>query len=300
MGDWLSRVSIKILLWKQRLQNPITISPRGKILPPPSMASSTSSPLPILKIGFVGFGPFAQFLAKTMIKQGHSVTATSRSDYSQLCSQMGITFFREMKEFCEVGSDVLLLCPSILSFSEVLKSIPFNSLEKKTLFVDVLSVKEYPKQVLSLELPENFDVLCTHPMFGAESGKESWEGLPLVFDKVRIRDEVLCRNFLWIFEKEGCRMVEMSCEEHDMLAGQSQFLTHTIGRILSEMEIKSTSMDTKNFETLLQLKESTMNNSFDLYCGLFKHNKFAKQELDKLELAFRTVKRKLLETIEGK
>ncbi|XP_077213606.1 arogenate dehydrogenase 2, chloroplastic-like isoform X2 [Tasmannia lanceolata] len=268
MGDWLSRVSIKILLWKQRLQNPITISPRGKILPPPSMASSTSSPLPILKIGFVGFGPFAQFLAKTMIKQGHSVTATSRSDYSQLCSQMGITFFREMKEFCEVGSDVLLLCPSILSFSE--------------------------------ELPENFDVLCTHPMFGAESGKESWEGLPLVFDKVRIRDEVLCRNFLWIFEKEGCRMVEMSCEEHDMLAGQSQFLTHTIGRILSEMEIKSTSMDTKNFETLLQLKESTMNNSFDLYCGLFKHNKFAKQELDKLELAFRTVKRKLLETIEGK
>ncbi|XP_077214241.1 arogenate dehydrogenase 2, chloroplastic-like [Tasmannia lanceolata] len=264
------------------------------------MASSSSSPLPILKIGIVGFGPFAQFLAETMIKQGHSVTATSRSDYSHVCSQMGITFLREMKEFCEVGSDVLLLCPSILSFSEVLKSIPFNSLDKKTLFVDVLSVKEYPRDVLLHALPENFDVLCTHPMFGPESGKEDWKGLPLVFDRVRIRDEVLCRNFLWIFETEGCRMVEMSCREHDMLAGRSQFLTHTIGRILSEMEIESTHMDTKRFEAILQLKESTMKNSFDLYCGLFKHNKFAKQELDNLELAFHTVKRKLLERIEGK
>ena len=35
-------------------------------------------------------------------------------------------------------------------------------------------------------LPAEFDVLCTHPMFGPESGKGSWEGLPVVYDKVRI------------------------------------------------------------------------------------------------------------------
>lgn len=29
---------------------------------------------------------------------------------------------------------------------------------------------------------------------------------------------------------QGCRMVEMSCTEHDKFAARSQFLTHTIGR----------------------------------------------------------------------
>ena len=29
---------------------------------------------------------------------------------------------------------------------------------------------------------------------------------------------------------QGCRMVEMSCEEHDRYAAGSQFLTHTVGR----------------------------------------------------------------------
>ena len=47
-----------------------------------------------LKIGVVGFGSFGQFLAKTMIKQGHTLRATSRTDYSLLCLPMGIQFFR--------------------------------------------------------------------------------------------------------------------------------------------------------------------------------------------------------------
>lgn len=30
------------------------------------------------------------------------------------------------------------------------------------------------------------DVLCTHPMFGPDSGKGSWGGLNFMYDKVRI------------------------------------------------------------------------------------------------------------------
>ncbi|KAI8021638.1 hypothetical protein LOK49_LG03G03412 [Camellia lanceoleosa] len=73
-------------------------------------------------------------------------------------------------------------------------------------------------------------------------------------------------------------MREMSYEEHDRLAARSQFLTHTIGRILSEMEIESTSIDTKNFQSLVKLKESTITDSFDLFSGLFINNKFSQQE----------------------
>ena len=29
------------------------------------------------------------------------------------------------------------------------------------------------------------------------------------------------------FSSQGCRMVEMSCEEHDRIAASTQFITHT-------------------------------------------------------------------------
>ena len=30
------------------------------------------------------------------------------------------------------------------------------------------------------------DILCTHPMFGPDSGKGSWQGLNFMYEKVRI------------------------------------------------------------------------------------------------------------------
>ncbi|XP_057952606.1 arogenate dehydrogenase 1, chloroplastic-like [Malania oleifera] len=259
------------------------------------MSVSASSPSRTLKIGIVGFGRFAQFLAQTMAKQGHSLTATSRTDYSDLCACLGIPFFRDMEKFLQAENDVILLCTSILSLSEVLNSMPFHYLKRPTLFVDVLSVKEYPRETLLQVLPEGSDILCTHPMFGPESGRDGWKGLTLVYERVRVRDEAMCSSFLQIFEREGCRMLNMSCKEHDKQAARSQFITHVIGRVLAEMAIEPTSLDTRGFQTLVQLKESTTKDSFDLFSGLFIHNKFAKQELKSLELALEKVKQRLLE-----
>nr|XP_043631172.1 arogenate dehydrogenase 2, chloroplastic-like [Erigeron canadensis] len=255
------------------------------------MSSSTRS----LKIGIIGFGPFAQFLAKTMIKQGHLINATSRSDYSEISGHLGVHFFRDMEEFMGLEHDVILICTSIMSLSEVVKSIPFHCLQRQTLFADVLSVKEHPKQVLLQEVPEDYDLVCTHPMFGPESGKCGWNNLTFMYERVRVRDEALCSSFLAIFECEGCKMLETTCEDHDRLAAESQFIAHTIGRVLSEMQIKNTPIDTKGFEKLVQVKESTENDSFDLYSGLFIHNRFAKQQMNSLESALQRVKG-LLET----
>ncbi|KAK4489307.1 hypothetical protein RD792_005111 [Penstemon davidsonii] len=179
-----------------------------------------------------------------MIKQGHSITATSRSDYTDLCTHLGISFF---------SNDVILLCTSILSLSQVIKSVPFHCLKQPTLFVDVLSVKEYPRELMLQVLPHDSDVLCTHPMFGPESGKDGWKELTFMYDKVRIRNEVTCSSFLQIFAAEGCKMMEMTCEEHDKLAARSQFLTHTVGRVLSKMEIEPTPIDTKTFQKLAEV-----------------------------------------------
>ncbi|PWA56304.1 bifunctional chorismate mutase/prephenate dehydrogenase T-protein [Artemisia annua] len=85
-------------------------------------------------------------------------------------------------------------------------------------------------------------------------------------------------------------MLEMSCEVHDRLAAQSQFVTHTIGRMLLIQKARRTR---KGFEKLVQVKENTVNDSFDLYSGLFIHNRFAKQQMESLESALMRVKESL-------
>ncbi|KAL3677851.1 hypothetical protein R1sor_020807 [Riccia sorocarpa] len=249
-----------------------------------------------LKVGIVGFGNFGQFLAARIVKQGHTVLAHSRSDYSATARKLGVTYFRDPDDFCEEHPEVVVLCTSILSTEQVLSSLPIQRLKRSTLFVDVLSVKEFPRNLFLQVLPKEFDVLCTHPMFGPESGKGSWCDLPFVYDKVRVSDGPRlerCNKFLKIFESEGCRMVEMSCEEHDIHAAGSQFLTHTVGRVLGILGLQSTPINTKGYESLLRLVENTCSDSFDLYYGLFLYNQNATEELQNLEQAFDTVKSQL-------
>ena len=52
----------------------------------------------------------------------------------------------------------------------------------------------------------------------------------------RCHPSLPCRSPLQFFEREGCNMVEMSCEEHDQLAASTQFITHTVGRMLGAMQ----------------------------------------------------------------
>ncbi|KAE8682953.1 Arogenate dehydrogenase 1 [Hibiscus syriacus] len=254
--------------------SPLSSPPSPQIFrspPPPSRFRATT-------YYYIGISFTCLTVIWTMIKQGHTLRATSRTDYSHICHQLGISFFRDVIAFLEADNDVILIATSILSLSEVLRSMPLHSFKRRTLFVDVLSVKEHPRNVLLQVLPEEMDVLCTPPMFGPESCKNGWKDLPIVFEKVRVRDEPRCSNFLQSFESEGCRMVEMSCEEHDKPAARSRFLTRTVGRILLEMGIESTSMNTKSFETLVKLKESMATASFDLFDGLFIHSRFTQQE----------------------
>ena len=94
-------------------------------------------------------------------------------------------------------------------------------------------------------------------------------------------------------------MVEMTCAEHDRHAAGSQFITHTIGRVLAQLNLQSTPINTKGYETLLQLTENTVSDSFDLYYGLFMYNVNATEQMDKLDRAFEKVKQMLYGRLHG-
>jgi arogenate dehydrogenase (NADP+) len=252
---------------------------------------------PRLKIAIVGFGNFGQFLARTFARQGHTLLAHSRTDHSAAAAALGATFFADPHDLCESQPDVVLLATSILSAEAVLRSLPVHRFRRNTLFVDVLSVKEHTKNLLLAYLPEDFDIICTHPMFGPESASDGWGGHPFVFDKVRVGDSpdrrARAEAFLDIFAREGCRMEEMSCADHDTVAAETQLLTHTIGRTLALLDLRATPIDTKGYESLLRLVDNTCSDSFDLYNGLFLYNSNSMELFNRLQWALDSVKKRL-------
>jgi len=261
-----------------------------------------------LTIGVIGFGRFGQFIAKTLGRHG-KIVVTSRSDYTEIANGMGAEYvpLSEPETFLDKNLDVIILATSIVSFESTVKSLTPHLREhvakrsKGPLLVDVLSVKEHARDILLNYLPEECDILCTHPMFGPDSGKNGWKNLNFVFEKTRVDKVVFDPNscvdfersndrafneaysytesmdrierFLSIWEEEGCRMVPLSCKSHDEYAANSQFITHLMGRILGAQGLQKTPIDTKGFESVLKLIDSTTADSFDLFYGLYKFNK---------------------------
>lgn len=270
--------------------------PANSVAQSPALPPRDQPSPPKLNIGIYGFGNFGQFLAKTMAKK-HQVRATSRTDYSVEAKQLGCEFYSsttQLEEFF-TGLDVVILCVSILSFEDVVSAIPSHLLEN-VVIVDVLSVKTHPKQILLTKAPASSSILCTHPMFGPESGKYSWRGLPMMYEKVRMvsnEQAQVADTFLRIFENEMCRMLELTCEAHDEFAASSQFLAHFTGRILNVQGVKNTPIDTRGFQSLVRLVEDTCKDSFDLFRGLYKFNPNSEQQIQKFHDSLREVTEEL-------
>lgn len=104
---------------------------------------------------------------------------------------------------------------------------------------------------------------------------------------------VRCDRFLSLWEAERCKMIEMSCDQHDEYAANSQFITHLTGRILWQQNLMPTPIDTKGFQTVLNLVENTCKDSFDLFFGLYFYNKYAANQLQKIREALSQVERQL-------
>lgn len=283
-----------------------------------------------LTIGIIGYGRFGQFIARTFAKHG-KIVVTSRSDYTDIANEMGATYvpLSDPDAFLNKDLDVIILAVSILSFESTIKKLApslqkyIQNNNKGPLIVDVLSVKEHPRQVLLQHLPEDCDIICTHPMFGPDSGKNGWRGLTFVYEKTRVDKVVFhpdpsggdenafigdsaqdpreghveamdrIERFLSIWEEEGCRMVPMSCQAHDAYAANSQFITHLMGRILGAQGLRMTPIDTKGFESVLTLVKSTTEDSFDLFYGLYKYNQNSMKTIQQLKAAMEDVEENL-------
>ena len=232
----------------------------------------------ILHIGIVGFGTFGQFISKRFKSYGHNLYCIDKDDVRQEASSCGCKYYslydtEDILAFFANPLDVVVLAISIVSFHDVLTMITSKNLLKNQLVVDVLSIKLHAKSTLLNLLPQSVDILSTHPMFGPSSAKYSWHNKNLMFEKVRIRDETLCDNYLNIFRSSGCQMIEISSELHDEYAARTQFVTHFICRVLAKNGYGKTPIDTVTWTNLNNIVQNISNNSDDLFYGLYCYNR---------------------------
>lgn len=134
----------------------------------------------------------------------------------------------------------------------------------------------YPKKVFEKYLKNtNVQAILSHPMFGPDSSKNGFDGLPIVMDKYTSsgKDYNFWKDY---FSKKGLRVVELSALDHDKLSAKSQALAHFIGRGLKEIDYERTLIDTKGASMLSDLMELTTNDSLKLFKDLQKFNPFTK------------------------
>lgn len=217
-----------------------------------------------MKIAVYGMGRFGTFWASLLAKN-FAVAGYSRSGREYPVNIERITDEKQFSEF-----DVIFLCCAISAVEEVLLRLA-GIVKPDAVVIDTCSVKVEPARLMANILPESTGIIATHPMFGPDSGRKGVEGLPIVFHSVR--DVGGCGKFWYdVFDNMGLDIHRMTPDEHDQEAAFTQGITHFVGRVLKELDLKDSQIATLGYTKLQEIVEQTCNDPLQLFLDLQKYN----------------------------
>jgi arogenate dehydrogenase (NADP+) len=233
-------------------------------------------------VGVIGLGQFGKFWAK-VLKNDHEVLVSDHRDVSALAEELSVRAL-SLPELC-AEAEVIFLCVPINRIELVVRTIK-PLLKPGTLVLDTCSVKVYPAQILEKHLaPVNqIELIATHPMFGPQSGAHGIFGLSIMMCPLKVSKEHY-QEWYTYFQGLGLNIAEMSPEEHDRHAAYSQGVTHYIGRVLGQMDLRETPIDTRGYKTLRAVVRDTCNDTWELFHDLQSFNPYTKEMRLRLEAA---------------
>ena len=99
----------------------------------------------------------------------------------------------------------------------------------------------------------------------------------------------------WIaeFGAMGLRVLTLSPDEHDREAAYTQGITHFMGRVLDDLQLKPSKIGTKGYEKLLDIIEQTCNDPLQLFLDLQRYNPYTQQMRDRLRSSIEKVQDQL-------
>jgi len=222
-------------------------------------------------VSIYGYGRFGKVWAD-ILAENFQVKVFSRSGIRADEVSSGIEITDEEGIF---DCDALFFCVAISSLEEVLKKSACY-FKKGTLFFDTCSVKVFPVEWMKENLPEGSRIIATHPMFGPDSYLNSAEKLPIVICNINADMETL-NSWVSYFTSKSFRVEVMTPEKHDEMTASSQGITHYVGRLLDDLDLHSTCIDTLGYKMILEVMEQTCHDSWQLFLDLQRYNPYAKE-----------------------
>jgi len=234
-------------------------------------------------VGIYGLGRFGSFWASLLARHPEAFTVYGCNRTPRDLHIDGVTIV-EPEELKRV--DALFICVSISSFEEAARYLA-DIVQPGTVVFDTCSVKCYPAKIMEKVLPDSVYSIATHPMFGPDSAENGVEGLPMVFWPLNCPEEE-AEYWETVFSDMRMRIVALSPDEHDREAAATQGVTHVIGRVLGEMDLKPSPIATAGYSKLLEIIEQTCNDPYQLFMDLQHFNPYThnmriqlKQSLEK-------------------
>ncbi len=229
--------------------------------------------IPGRSVAVIGFGRFGRLWASMLRDDCDLMVYDAASALREEAAAQG---FSSVPLYTALAADTIFYCVPISAFETTLRehALYFANLEGTRTLIDTLSVKLHPRDVFERHLPETYDALLTHPMFGPDSVAVSGlAGQIIVLDPYRM-DDAPFAAWKAYFEGKGLSVVVMPADHHDRLAAESQGVTHFVGRTLERFGFEPTPIDTLGTRTLHEITAQVTNDTEQLFVDLQTRNPY--------------------------
>lgn len=220
-------------------------------------------------VGIIGLGAFGTFMGRHLAPHVRLCAYDISPKAKAAAKACGASF----KPLAEVAAcAIVILAVPVPAISKMAKKIaPY--VKKGALVMDVGSVKIKPAQAMLKHLPKTVDIICTHPLFGPQSGSAGLKGLNITVCNVRGKRLPQIKKFL--SSKLKLNVIEATAQAHDRELAAVQGLTHMIAKILVEMEPLPKKMTTRSFELIMRAIEMVRYDSEELFLAIEKQNPYS-------------------------
>jgi prephenate dehydrogenase len=219
-------------------------------------------------LGLIGCGAFGEFMLRHLTPYFRVRVHDPHRDLGPVTAVYDVTA-TDLPE--AASAEIVVLAVPVQRLEEVVRAI-LPHLRPRALVVDVCSVKLKPHRLLSSLLPEPVDFVCTHPLFGPQSGRDGIAGLNVAVCPGRGGREGCVARFLT--ERLRLEVVRTDPERHDRELAYVQGLTHLIAKIMVEIEPKEVLQTTRTWELLMQSVELVRYDSDELFLAIESENPF--------------------------
>ena len=223
------------------------------------------------KLGLIGLGAFGQLIVKHLSPYFDIYACDPSLSAKRFARRHNVTLC-DLK--LAAACPIIILATPIRTLKDLAIAIKPH-LQKGALVIDVGSVKMKPAQWLLETLPQDVQILCTHPLFGPQSAALGLNGLEIVLCPIRIRHlkPVLdfCRHSLKL------KVSVTTPQAHDQALAAVQGLTHMIAKVMSGLEPLPQNHTTRSYDLLREGLALVQGDSDELFMSIERDNPFASE-----------------------